>query len=215
MPASRCRNLLQRTVHPFRRERQVPEQRPPIVGWQRTTESSYSFGRDVLRSEVTKRLDDEPRRPAGSRHVARCRASKLQRHRTDLDDTARTVGQKDHLRWHLLRKSEQVRRIGSRRLESDPVPPCHCLRERLWRGGEGAQAGVLLRVVVQATAELTDRAGFGLPPERRRDGRTAGEVQEVAWSEDPPLPMASDTVKYRLFRRLRVLGHELLKQKMP
>ena len=31
----------------------------------------------------------------------------------------------------------------------------------------------------------------------------------------PPLPCPLITVKYRLFSRLRVLGHELLKQEMP
>ena len=56
-------------VHPLGRQHQVLEQRAAIVGWQRAPESGDPFWCDVLRTEVTERLDDEAGRTAGSRIV--------------------------------------------------------------------------------------------------------------------------------------------------
>ena len=81
--------------------------------------------------------------------------------------------------------------------------------------GTSGPARATFWVVGQATAELTDAAETGLTRQRRGNRWAGGEVQEVARREDPTPPMASDTVKYRLFSRLRVLGHRVLKQKLP
>ena len=64
-----------------------------------------------------------PSRTPGSGHVARRRPSQLHRHRADLDDSARAIGEEDHLRGHLLRKAQQVRGIRAGRLEPDAVRP--------------------------------------------------------------------------------------------
>ena len=149
----------------------------------------------MLRAEVTQGLDNEPGRATCRCHVARFRASQLHRHRADPDHTARTVCKEHHPRGHLLGQAKQVRCIGARRLEPDSITPSEGLGDsiRVWR--ERTKSRVQFRVVVQATAELPDGAGIGLTPQRRGNGRAAGEVQEVARREHPTPPMSSDTVK--------------------
>ena len=96
------REFVEDGVHPRRCQTEIVEQFPPFRSRERSLQVGSPLGRHVLAAEFTKRLNQKAADPSGGFHVARSRAPQLDRRAADDDSATGTIGEKHHLRRHLL-----------------------------------------------------------------------------------------------------------------
>ena len=112
-----------------------------------------SLGRYVIVAEFPKSLNQKAAQSAGGFHVARSRTPQLDRRAADDDGATGTVGEKHHLRRHLLRQAEGIGGVRSGRLQADATAPGDRSRYRFWRRRERTELRVLFWVVVDPSGQ--------------------------------------------------------------
>jgi hypothetical protein len=151
-----------------------------------------SLRRDVLFAEMSESLDYEAAEAPSGSHVARRCPPKLDRHRAQPYESARSVGQEHNFHGHLLGQAEEVRRVCSGGLKPSPVAPGKGFSDDLGGWLQLSKGAVLLRVQVHASSQSPEGTRFGQPGEGLVNCRPASEVHEVRWRERRSSTSTSD-----------------------
>ena len=144
------------------------------------------LGRHVLAAEFTKRLNQKAAEPSGGFHVARSRAPQLDRRAADDDGATGTIGEKHHLRRHLLGEAEGVGGVRARGLQADAVASGDRSRHRIWRRRERTELRMFLGKVIDPAGQPADRSRTNKPVQGDINGPPAAEIQKIRRHHDAP-----------------------------
>ena len=157
----------------------------------------------MLAAEFTKRLNQKTAESSAGLHVARSGAPKLDRRAADDDGATGTIGEKYHLRWHLLRESERVGGIRARGLQANAVATGDRSRHRLWRRRERTELRMLLRIVVDPSGQPADRTCADKPVQGDVYSPSASKIKKIRRHHDAspaPAPQGSEDSCIECFR---------------
>lgn len=170
---------------------------------------------DLVFAEVAKRLDESAAFPPGGGHVARSGVLEDDLALADFHLAGGTVGEKDDAGRNLLGEPQDIRRVGSGRLESNCVTHHKGAGDGVGGWRDGAQDRILNRVIIEPAGQQADSFGRLQSPQRRVDRGLAPQVLKMLRSEHPTPAVAENPATDRQVNGLGVLGHLVLTEKLP
>ena len=150
-------------MHPRRREAQILGELVPFLRRQRSREMRDPLGRDVVLAKVSECLNHQAAESPCGRHIAQRRATKLDGHWSHSYEAAWAISQEHDFHGHLLGQSQQVGRVGSRRLEPSPISSGNGFGNDLGGWLQFPESGVVLWVKVDAPCQTPEGIAFRQP----------------------------------------------------
>jgi len=131
----------------------------PIVVRDLTAEIGEDFVVHLILPEIAQCLNEGAALPAGGGHIARSGVLQDDLAPANLQLAGGAVGEEDDTGRHLLGETEHAGGVGPGGLEADGIAHDQGTGDGIGGRGDGAENGILNRVVVEAASELSDGVG--------------------------------------------------------
>lgn len=180
-------------MHPCWCQAEIIEKSSSFRCRERALQVGAPLGSHVLAAEFTKRLNQKAAQSAGRFHVARSGAPQLDGRATDDYGATGAIGEKHHLRRHLLCQAKGVGGIRTSWLQADAVAAGDRSRHRFWRRRERTELRVLFWIVVDPSGQPADRPRTNEPVQGNINRPSVSEVKKIRRHNDaPPAPTPED-----------------------
>ena len=194
-------------MHPGRSQRHVLLELRTVFFRKQISQWGESFHRHVRLPQVLQSLDDQAAHSSCRRHRSWSRPLQHDLAGADLYPARRPIGQKDGFGGHLFRQVQKIGRVGSRRLDAQPVTAGQHVRDGVHGRREHPQLRMRLRIIVQPPRQPPQDALLDQAMEHEINPLTTAQVEEIPRNEHRTSTRTANAGKDVAFKAFRPVAH--------